>query len=144
METAASRRASSVVQITGAVGGLADVAVADLDGDGALDVVATNPGSRLVAMVTGDGLGDLRAGPTLMLGAPPAVVLLADVTGDGHPDALVATDTGVVVLRGVGDGELRGLKTIATQSPVADLGAGRSRRRRPCRSHRGAAGTESE
>ena len=112
---------SSVVRIAGAVGGLADVAAADLDGDGALDVVTTNPGSRLVATVMGDGLGDLRAGPTLMLESTPGRLLLADVTGDGHPDALVATDSGVVVLRGAGDGSFAVLKTIVTQAPVADL-----------------------
>ena len=113
--------ATSVLSLPGAVGGVADVAVADLDGDGHLDVVATNPGGQLLAVARGDGQGNLTAGPTLALPSAPGRVELADITGDGRLDAVVATATGVVVLQGRGDGSFVFLAMVPTDTPVTDL-----------------------
>jgi len=70
-----------------------DMALSDLDGDGALDIVMANNSftSPLVAVLLGDGGGGFGP-PSIVLttsGVPPQMVVVGDVTGEGHPDILV-------------------------------------------------------
>jgi hypothetical protein len=81
------------------------VAVADVNGDGRLDVLVTNNFGS-VAVLLGNGDGSLRPAVVYPLTEPQGEsVAVADVNGDGKPDLLASTATGQVnVLLGNGDG----------------------------------------
>jgi hypothetical protein len=69
-------------------------ALADVDGDGALDLVAAGSGSLVVAH--GDGRGGLTPSRRASVGGWRAIA--PDLDGDGKPE-LVATDPEESVLR---------------------------------------------
>jgi hypothetical protein len=88
------------------------VSVADLDGDGVLDLAVTHSTGNTVAVLFGDGTGALPTRAEFALHADPAVrggpLAAGDLTGDGVPD-LVTADRSVAAGRGgvrvlVGDG----------------------------------------
>jgi hypothetical protein len=83
------------------------VAVADVNGDGKLDVVAGNYGSSDVDVLLGNGDGTFQTAVTYDSGGSnPYSGAVADVNGDGKPDILVANhgSSNVGVLLGNGDG----------------------------------------
>jgi hypothetical protein len=98
--------------VMGAGDQLASVALADMNGDGHLDVVAAGaffgPGgvfgqeaTNLVIVLPGDGRGNL--GLSHVYRSEPSMfgLALTDLNGDGHPDVIVAsqdTDTASVFL----------------------------------------------
>ncbi|MGE3850890.1 MAG: FG-GAP-like repeat-containing protein [Planctomycetota bacterium] len=92
------------------------LAVADLDHDGALDIVVANAGSDTLTLLSGDGTGDFTAS-TVAVGSGPSSVALADVDQDGHADIVVAnaTSNNVTVLLGDGTGSFN----AAGNSPFA-------------------------
>jgi len=110
----------------------AHVAVADVNGDGKLDLIVTNyqgetNGDGTVAVLLGNGDGTFQLPVLYDSGAPGAnAVTVADVNGDGLPDVLVAdgcysncaggpdTLTILSVLLGNGDGSLQPAVTYAT------------------------------
>jgi len=110
-------------------GGATSVTVADVDGDGKLDVVvancSANPsfecGSGVVGVLLGNGDGTLRPVVTYSSGGYGATsVSVVDVNGDGKPDLLVANEWldcvlcangGVGVLLGNGDGTFQAAVT---------------------------------
>ena len=72
------------------------VFAADLDGDGGLDLLVTDPAHGLYAVLRNTTIGgtvSFDAQPTFARGANPYGTGLADMTGDGLPDLLV-TDGG--------------------------------------------------
>jgi hypothetical protein len=114
------------------------VAIADVNGDGNLDLVVANCGSNspndcvstsnsgVVAVLLGKGDGTFQAAAPYSLGANGATsVAVADVNGDGKLDVIVATgsNTGglVGVLLGNGDGTFQAEVTYGSGgiSPLA-------------------------
>jgi hypothetical protein len=65
------------------------LAVADIDGDGTVDVAVLDAGSDMAQVYWGDTSYTLDAGPALLTDDTPLQIVLADVDGDGHPDVVV-------------------------------------------------------
>jgi hypothetical protein len=87
------------------------VAAGDLNGDGKLDVVATDYSSHVVRVSLGTGDGQFLPGVEYAAGSNPHHLALADLDGDGILDLVVgdAGDSQVLVFHGnganhVGDG----------------------------------------
>ena len=79
------------------------VEIADINGDGALDLVASGQDAGSVSIHLGDGLGGFATPSVIPVGAPTANALrVADLDANGLPDILVGSDTDQVVylLRG--------------------------------------------
>jgi uncharacterized protein (DUF2141 family) len=105
-----------------------DVAVADVNGDGKVDALVANYGSGTLGVLLGTGTGSftLQANPpatgtTGGATSVPTSVTIADVNGDGKPDALVAnrgTST-LGVLLGNGSGGF----TLQAASPSTGTGS---------------------
>lgn len=107
----------------------ADVAAADLDADGDMDLVVANSGSDHVTVLRGDGTGAFPDATTSQTGQYPGFVETGDLNGDGWPDVLVVLQqnggigtNASVVLLGTGGGEL-GAPVMLYEQPfaVADL-----------------------
>ena len=90
-----------------------DIGIADMNGDGNLDLVIPNHQSPTITILLGDGKGSFHPAPSSPIDVHsyphPHGVAVADFTGDGHPD--VATDSWgnnqVELLTGDGSGGLR-------------------------------------
>lgn len=80
--------------------------LADFTGDGIIDIAFL--ADNAIAVIPGNADGTLSSGTTVPVSAFEGVagVQLSDVTGDGIPDALVATDG---ILQGNGDGTFTAL-----------------------------------
>ena len=81
------------------------VAAADLNSDGAVDLLAANSGSNTVSVFKNQGNGRFSASPVVQTGRGPAALAVADFNGDGKPDLAVANaaDNTVSVFVGNGD-----------------------------------------
>jgi len=106
------------------------IAVADLNGDGKLDVVtaSSNGFNNYISVLLGNGDGTLQTANTLpYAGNSPYSIAIADFNGDGKPDLAVANLGGnVSVLFGNGDGTFQPAINYAAGSgprwvAVADL-----------------------
>jgi hypothetical protein len=105
------------------------LAVGDLNGDGKPDVAAVIQGTSAVSIFLGHGDGTFAApvqyptGP--MLQSPPYHnVLVGDFNGDGELDLAVATDNGIAVLLGNGNGTFQPfslVQSLLSYDPGDDL-----------------------
>jgi uncharacterized protein (DUF2141 family) len=112
--------------VTYMTGGFANaVAVADLNGDGKLDVAVANGGSDTVSVFLGNGDGTLQA-PTIYSSAGYAyAIAIGDVNQDGKPDLVVTTGDytmigEVSILPGDGNGRFRSPIAYSTLEFGAD------------------------
>src|SRR5262249_24081677 len=88
------------------------VKVADLNGDGILDLAVTNTGSNNVSILLGNPDGTFKAAMNYAVGGNPATVAVGDLNGDGkldlavsyRPDCFGEASGSVSLLLGNGDG----------------------------------------
>jgi hypothetical protein len=108
------------------------VAVADLDGDGNLDLVVACYGANAVGVLLGNGDGTFLPIELYGAGSGAIAVTVADLNLDGIPDLVVTdlTGNGLSLFEGNGDGTfmpLPGYSTTSGSEPaasvVADLNA---------------------
>jgi hypothetical protein len=105
------------------------IALADLSGNGKLDIVTTNYQLATVSVLMGNGDGTFQAPADYAVGQDPVSVAAADLTGDGIPDIVTANyaDNTVSVLLGNGDGTFQSQQVDPVGAnphavAVADLG----------------------
>lgn len=111
------------------VGGSAlSVALADLNGDGRLDVVTADDGSNTVSVILALGAGGYAPAVSYFAGAYAYSVAVGDLSGDGIPDVVSANLDGntVSVLRNDGNGVLsapvqRAVGALPVAVAVADV-----------------------
>ncbi len=113
-------------QQTFAIGGFNsntdELVLADLNGDGILDIVTTNLHLDSVSVLLGNGNGTFQTQQTYATVAAPLSLATADINGDGKPDIVVANlDTDLVsVLLGNGNGTFQAQQTfVAANDPTA-------------------------
>jgi hypothetical protein len=101
------------------------VSVADVNGDGKLDLVVANRSSYTLSVLLGNGNGTFQSQTTYTTGSQPSSVAVGDVNGDGRMDLFVA-NTGtdgslpgsIGVLLNTSNGNFTGqLYTIDNTSP---------------------------
>jgi hypothetical protein len=95
-----------------------DLAFADLNGDGRLDLLVQRGQDEIAAVFFGDGRGSFTPGETAALPAGTGGIALGDVSGDGVPDLIVAHRSGGREYVGVMPGDGRGRFGTATSSYV--------------------------
>ena len=81
-------------------------ALADVNGDGKVDLAVANAGSSTVSILLGNGNGSFASATNFGTGATPKNVVVADLSGDGVLDLATADQDAnrVSVLRGTGTG----------------------------------------
>lgn len=82
------------------------IAIADFNGDGAADLVITDPQNDQIYSVLGNNTGTFTLKSSIFNGGAPSLVLTGDFNGDSHPDILVRSTGGndATVYIGIGDG----------------------------------------
>ena len=83
------------------------LAVADVNHDGAPDIIAANPESGTVTVLLGDGRGHFHHSPgsPFPAGHQPSDVGIGDFNGDGHADLLITNHQTPYVTLLLGDGK---------------------------------------
>jgi hypothetical protein len=89
--TDGSYRAGSTIALGS---GPVAVALADLHGNGKLDLVALNSAGKALSILAGNGDGTFGATQRYSLAASPRTVLAGDFNGDGKTDLAIASDCG--------------------------------------------------
>lgn len=82
------------------IAGSRSVPVADVNGDGNLDIIVANYFSNTLFVLLGTGTGSFGVATAFPLGAGSLAVAVADVNGDGKPDVITSRS----VLLGTGTG----------------------------------------
>jgi hypothetical protein len=104
-----------------------NVRLADMTGDGDLDIITANAGSNTVSVLLNHGDGTFAPAQTYLTGGSSAYALaVADFFGDGFPSVAVGHNgsNSVTILRDNGDGTLEPPTIEATPGQVTGLAAG--------------------
>jgi hypothetical protein len=112
--------ASEFTNIVVPTGGDPDaVAVADVNHDGSMDIIAANPEHGTVSVLLGDRKGHFHQSPgsPFPAGHLPSDIGIGDFNGDGHLDLLIANHQTPYVTLMIGDGT--GRFRPAPHSPFA-------------------------
>ncbi len=101
-------------QVLAAPDGPSFLAIADLNGDGLLDLVETGSSAGTVGVFLGNGDGTFHAEQTYGVGSGPNSVVIADFNADGSQDLAVSNqnDGTISILLGVGDGSFHTQTTV--------------------------------
>ena len=96
----------------------AEIRVADLNGDGKLDLVAENSGANTVSVLLGNGDGTFKAAVNYTTDSNPWSLQVGDVNGDGKLDIVTCNESAstVSVLLGNGDGTFKSAVNYTTGS----------------------------
>ncbi len=113
----------------GSDGTLAFVAIADFDGDGKLDVVASDPYNSVVTIFNGLGDGTFTVGSsyfTDQTASTPEELVVGDFNHDGHPDVAVANfwNADIGVLLNDGSGGFQSVVNYSLGGLPIDIAAG--------------------
>ncbi len=102
---------------------LLPAAVGDINHDGHLDIILTDPDTNRILPLLGDGAGNLVVSPTVYSGSAALQITLADLNGDGNPDMVAQGIYGSVqIYQGNGDGTFQTPTTFSSSYGVlADL-----------------------
>ena len=107
--------------LSGAAGGIGALTAADLNGDGHLDLVASNPATNQIVVLLGDGNEQFTEGAHATLSSAPGRLAIQEVTGNGTADVVVTDQTGVAVFEGMGGGNLMLSRHVDIGAPPSDL-----------------------
>jgi hypothetical protein len=102
------------------VGSCPYLAVGDVNGDGAPDIVTADAEDNAVSVLLGNGDGTFQARRVYKAGEDPESVAIGDLNADGKPDLAVSSGLEVNVLLNAGDASFR----RAGQYPTGQLSAG--------------------
>ncbi len=96
--------------------GPAEDRVADVNGDGKLDIVAENAGSNSVSVLLGNGDGTFKPAVSYATDGNPWSLQVGDVNGDGKLDIVTCNEAAstVSVLLGNGDGTFKAAVNYST------------------------------
>jgi hypothetical protein len=97
------------------------LAVADLNGDGILDLAVGNFGSGNVSILLGKGDGTFQAAVNYSVGDTPADVSVGDFNNDGKLDIATTGEGQASILLGNGDGTFQPATTFAVGAGSAYL-----------------------
>jgi VCBS repeat-containing protein len=107
--------------------GMIDLAVADIDGDGRLDIVTSNYSSSSLSLLLGNGDGSFRDQTVYATAPLPSAAVAGDIDGDGDIDLIVTIpdSSQVTVLRqNLAGSATEDAAAIAGQLVAADPDAG--------------------
>jgi FG-GAP-like repeat/FG-GAP repeat len=92
---------------TYSVGSCPYLAVGDVNGDGAPDIVTAEGEDNAVSVLLGNGDGTFQARRVYKAGQDPESVAIGDLNADGKQDLVVSSGMSVDVLLNAGDGSFR-------------------------------------
>jgi uncharacterized repeat protein (TIGR01451 family) len=91
------------------------LAAGDFNGDGKVDLVASNVGQ--VTILLGNGDGTFQAAQTYPVAGTAGTIVVADFNGDGRPDLALA-DSKVYIMLGNGDGTFQAPAAVLADGPA--------------------------
>jgi FG-GAP-like repeat/FG-GAP repeat len=109
------------------LGGSNDLAVADINGDGKLDLVTANLGNNTVSVLLGNGNGSFNNATNFAVGNSPLKIEIGDFNGDGKLDLITknsGTSNNISVLLGDGRGNVGDATNFSTGSDSRSIGLG--------------------
>ncbi len=112
----------SLPDISVAAGSLSSIVSRDLNKDGKIDLMITQPAQKLVSVLMGNGNGTFAPPVSYPVGSEPISTVVADVNGDGVADLIVLNQGSNTfsVLAGNGDGSFKNSTDyIAGSTPIA-------------------------